>query len=224
MVSSIGGTGGTGASYSSQMVEKMFKAKGTTGDGKLDAGEIHQAWTGGSQSSTSLDSLFSAFDSDGDDVISELELDSGLSILFQEMKNQSVDAGSSSDRSAELFAMMDGNGDGGIDQDEMTQFQANAPHGPPPPGGPPPGGLSTEELFSEMDTDESGGISENEFTEAMAETEESSTAPVTSAAERESSETDISRLLISALQSYLKNAAGDYAEKTATTGSVSSYA
>lgn len=117
MVSSIS-SGGMSSTYISQMREKMFQKLDSSGDGKLDSSEISKALGGGSQSSDSASSLITALDTDEDGLLSQLELDAGMSKLHQEMK--SAQSGNEED----LFSRIDTDGDGSVSKEE---FVSNRP-------------------------------------------------------------------------------------------------
>jgi Ca2+-binding EF-hand superfamily protein len=59
----------------------------------------------------------------------------------------------------ELFARLDSNGDGAVDQDELTASLT-----PPPP---PPPQISSDELFSQLDADGDGNVTATELSSAL---------------------------------------------------------
>lgn len=151
MVSSIS-SGGMSSTYISQMREKMFQKLDSSGDGKLDSSEISKALSGGSQSSDSASSLISALDTDEDGLLSQLELDAGMSKLHQEMK--SAQSGNEED----LFSRIDTDGDGSVSKEE---FVSNRPED-----------VSEEqatELWGQLDSSGAGSLTASQFASAMAE-------------------------------------------------------
>jgi len=70
------------------MRQKMFSQIDTSGDGSIDKNEI--AALTAQNTSTLLEDLFGKLDIDQDDLISQIEFDSGLAKLEQQMKNGSA--------------------------------------------------------------------------------------------------------------------------------------
>ena len=156
MISSISSTGGS-SSYIAQMQAKLFKAMDTSGDGKIDKSELTSAYESAGASSSNVDSIISGLDTDDDAAISQLEFESGLSQLQQQMKANRTEEESSSDKDTEMFSKIDTNGDGTVSSDELATFKAQGPEGGP----------TTEEMLSQLDTDGSGDVSQSEFTSGM---------------------------------------------------------
>lgn len=140
--------------------EKLFSKLDANGDGGIDASELSDfmsyAATQGSGSTPQTDSaqLFNTLDSDGDGSVSQSELAQGAKSLFDALRAQlmsssdgasgaQASSASSADKpdAQSLFAQMDANGDGSIDQNELGTFMSNAMPPPPPPGEGGQGGL-----------------------------------------------------------------------------------
>lgn len=141
MVSSIGSS----AVFSS-LQQKLFTKLDTNGSGGIDKTELSEfmsfaaSQSGGTQATDSA-ALFSSIDSDGDGAISQTELSDGAKSLFDQLRAQLMTSANETSEpkpvekpsSEDLFAKIDVNGDGSIDQDELGSFmEANPP--PPPPG------------------------------------------------------------------------------------------
>jgi Ca2+-binding EF-hand superfamily protein len=130
--------------------EKLFSKLDVNGDGGIDQSELgnfldYVSSATGSTSQTDTSQLFKTLDADGDGAISKQELTDGAKKLFEQLRTQL--ASTQSDKtdeshkpdSKELFAKIDSNGDGSIDQDELSTFLSQKPeHGPGGHGG---GGL-----------------------------------------------------------------------------------
>ena len=168
------------------------------------------ASSSGTQATDSSE-LFSKLDADGDGAVSQTELSDGAKALFDQLRTQLMSAaaakasettststsetdavsGSDSVSSAtsttkpdptELFAKIDANGDGSIDQDELGSFmEANRPPPPPRgegPGGPDgPGGHRGGGMFSKIESllDQ---YRSNSTTDSTAETEATSSLSI----------------------------------------------
>jgi Ca2+-binding EF-hand superfamily protein len=158
MVSSVGGAAGYSAAAmcSAQsrgpaaLQEKLFNKLDVNGDGGIDQSELgsfldYVSSASGSTTQTDTSQLFKTLDADGDGAISKQELTDGAKKLFEQLRTQLASAQSDkADEShkpdpQELFAKMDANGDGSIDQSELSTFLSQKPeHGQGGHGG---GGL-----------------------------------------------------------------------------------
>jgi Ca2+-binding EF-hand superfamily protein len=169
MVSSVTGSAGFSTAMLSgsqqadktALQEKLFSKLDVNGDGGVDESELNDflsyaASATGSTSATSSADLFKNIDSDGDGSISKTEMADGAKSLFDELRTQlmskSGEAGppppppaEDSDEQQQLFAQIDADGSGSIDQTELGTFlEQTKPQmttqGPPPSGGPGGGG------------------------------------------------------------------------------------
>lgn len=125
--------------------EKLFTKLDSNGDGGIDKTELSDFMSFAAQSSgtqaTDGAALFSSIDSDGDGAITQTELSDGAKALFDELRAQLMTSGQETSEAKavekpnveDLFATIDANGDGSIDQDELGTFMSTNP--PPPPGG-----------------------------------------------------------------------------------------
>jgi Ca2+-binding EF-hand superfamily protein len=141
MISSVG----SGAVFSSALLsgnqslkEKLFTQLDTNGDGGIDKAELDEllskaASSRGAGAPDSAD-LFSSIDADGDGAITESELSDGAKTLFDQLRTQLIAGAAKGTENAfektfvekpdteELFAKIDANGNGSIDQDELGSF------------------------------------------------------------------------------------------------------
>ncbi|MEJ1962583.1 MAG: EF-hand domain-containing protein [Gammaproteobacteria bacterium] len=137
---------------SSALQEKLFSKLDVNGDGGIDASELGQfmdfatsSTSGASQAGGAAD-LFKSLDTDGDGSLSKTELSDGAKKLFDELRTQLIssasgtpDAKATANRpekpdASQLFATIDSNGDGSIDQSELGTFLQSKPAGPPSGG------------------------------------------------------------------------------------------
>jgi Ca2+-binding EF-hand superfamily protein len=137
--------------------EKLFSKLDVNADGGVDKSELNDflsyaAAATGSTSATSSADLFKTIDSDGDGSISKTEMADGAKSLFDELRTQLMSKSGEaappppppaedSDDQQQLFAQIDADGNGSLDQTELGTFlEQTKPQGPPPSGGPGGGG------------------------------------------------------------------------------------
>ena len=141
--------------------EKLFSKLDVNGDGGVNESELNDflsyaASATGSTSATSTADLFKTIDSDGDGSISKTEMTDGAKSLFDELRMQLMSKGGEAappppppaedaDDQQQLFAQIDVDGNGSIDQTELGTFLEQAKsqmtnQEPPPSGGPGGGG------------------------------------------------------------------------------------
>jgi Ca2+-binding EF-hand superfamily protein len=121
--------------------EKLFSKLDVNGDGGIDQSELgdfldYVSSATGSTTQTDTSQLFKTLDADGDGAISKQDLTDGAQKLFEELRTQlastqteKADKSHKPD-SKELFANIDANGDGSIDQSELSTFLSQKPgHG-----------------------------------------------------------------------------------------------
>lgn len=131
--------------------ENLFSKLDVDGNGSIDATELssfmsYAASASGAASATDSSALFGTLDADGDGAISQTEMADGAKSLFDELRTQLLSGSDDTEEAAPpeppdataMFAQIDANGDGSIDQSELGTFFEQGPP-PPPPGGPPPG-------------------------------------------------------------------------------------
>jgi Ca2+-binding EF-hand superfamily protein len=162
MVSSVSGCAGYSAALQSAsqargmrdpaaLQEKLFSKLDVDGSGGIDQSELKDFLSfaaSSTQGSSQVDSAqaFSALDSDGDGSVTSTELADGARSLFDALRSQLATSDSArpppppapgSEQDAnDLFATMDANGDGAIDQDELGTFlSANTAQAAPERGG-----------------------------------------------------------------------------------------
>jgi len=142
--------------------EKLFSKLDVNGDGGVDESELNDflsyaSSATGTSSTTSSTDLLESIDTDGDGSISKTEMADGAKSLFDALRTQLMSKSDeaapppppstdeASDDQQQLFAKIDSNGDGSIDQSELGSFveQTKSQDGPqdaPPAGGPGGGG------------------------------------------------------------------------------------
>ena len=143
---------GSGSRGPQALQEKLFSKLDVNNDGGIDQNELGQfldyvSSSTGSTSQTDTSQLFKTLDSDGDGTISKQELTDGSKKLFEELRTQLIGSQSGSASSSttdstsataatdesqdakkqELFAKIDTNGDGSIDQSELGTFLSQKP-------------------------------------------------------------------------------------------------
>lgn len=159
MVDGIGSYNSSINASSTTMRQNVFNKTDTDGDGFLSKLEVTAAIP---NDTSNVDDLFTVLDSDGDELISQDEFDTGMAFFDQmmqigfSMKMESMGPPPppppSSESSAEKFSQIDTNGDGAIDIDELTADIESKGIG-----------VDASQLFSEIDTDGDGKITSEEF-------------------------------------------------------------
>jgi len=134
------------------MRQKMFNQIDTSGDGSIDKNEI--AALTEQNTSTLLEDLFGKLDIDQDDLISQIEFDSGLAKLEQQMKQGGAGMSAVSGMQPppppeKIFDTADTNKDGVVSKDELAAVMGQ-------------NGGNIDDLFSKVDTDGDGFISRTE--------------------------------------------------------------
>ncbi|MBK8159018.1 MAG: EF-hand domain-containing protein [Rhodospirillaceae bacterium] len=133
MISSNYGTAGPGTAALSQMRQQLYAKLDANEDGGIDETEFVAGATAGSSSAgssteTLAKEMFSSFDGDSDGKLTQDELQSGFQKLSDQMRAALIEQQEASrpqPRSAEqLFAKLDSNSDGGVDE---AEFIAGAP-------------------------------------------------------------------------------------------------
>jgi hypothetical protein len=93
--------------------------------------------------------------------------------LFDQLRSQLMTSGNETSQAAEkptvedLFANIDANGDGSIDEDELSSFMASNPPPPPPGEGRGHGGGLFSKLESLLDQYRSTATTETETSSAL---------------------------------------------------------
>ena len=181
-----------------KMREKLFSKADSDGNGSVDASELQSMLArlsgnsaGGDSSSTNAADLLKKLDADGNGSLNSTELDAGMRVLtgppastMQFAQSRSGDAEvSATDASAvgaggragdDLFAKIDGNGDGSIDAGELATFKEQMTQAL---DGNDPGAASTgsddtsaaAEIVDRLDANGDGKLSESEFDAARPE-------------------------------------------------------
>jgi Ca2+-binding EF-hand superfamily protein len=147
----ISGISSSTAASLSEMRQAMFNKIDTSGDGSIDKDEmaalIHQ------NTSTLVDGLFGNLDADQDGLISQIESDSGLAKLGQQMKHSGVGmsavSGTQPPPPEKVFDTADVNEDGVVSKEELAAVIGQ-------------NGGNIDDLFSKVDTDGDGVISRTE--------------------------------------------------------------
>ena len=193
MVSGISGSGAfSPTSYSRtstpdpvKMLEKVFTKIDANGDDRIDKDELsafleQASSTSGVNSSSDLDELFSVMDADGNGSITQQEASNAIGDILKQLQGQMMNARiggmggmpppppmgpppDTAESDEEMFSSIDTNGDGYIDQTEistmlesLSQNQDTISDGP-----------DVADLLSRDDTDGDGQISQDEFTTAI---------------------------------------------------------
>ncbi|SEB17626.1 XopAW family type III secretion system calcium-binding effector [Variovorax sp. YR216] len=165
-------TGFTNSSSTAELLTKMD----SDGNGTLSSDELAKGMqgmmppppdgggTGGS------DDLFSKIDSDGDSLVSKVEMQIFLAKMTPDGEADSASGSTDTTKSDELFAKLDTDGDGSLSQSEFDAGRpeagaqtAQAPGGTPPAGGAGGGGgggaVSGVTTYDPLDTNEDGVVS-----------------------------------------------------------------
>ncbi|WP_374653745.1 EF-hand domain-containing protein [Dongia sp.] len=164
MISTNYGAAGPSAAALSQMRQQLFAKLDANEDGGVDQAEFLSG-AGVSESSTDTaketlaTELFNSFDSDGDGKLTQDELETGFQKLSDDMRAtliQQQEASRPQPPSAEeMFAKLDGNSDGGVDE---AEFIAGAPQ-----DGNGPSATELKEMFASFDTDGDGSLTSEEL-------------------------------------------------------------
>ncbi|MDP1993338.1 MAG: EF-hand domain-containing protein [Syntrophales bacterium] len=133
----------------SEMRQKMFNQIDTSGDGSIDKNEMAALIE--QNTSTLVEDLFSKVDTDQDGLISQIESDSGLAKMGQQMKHggagMSAVSGTQPPPPPEkVFDTADVNEDGVVSKEELSAVIGQ-------------NGNNIDDLFSKVDTDGDGVIS-----------------------------------------------------------------
>lgn len=185
-----------------EISQQIFSQIDTNGDGSIAKTEITDLIQ--QNLATLVNGIFDNFDTDKDGVINQIESDSGLAKLGQEMKNiGGILAASGSPPPEEVFDTADTNKDGVVSKEELAAVIQN--------------GGNIDKLFSKVDTNSDGLISLTEgetlrkqMTEQMQqeETANSGTNDISGIGQSWKSE------MFNALLKILSTAAGSSGEST----------
>jgi Ca2+-binding EF-hand superfamily protein len=147
----ISGISSSNAASLSEMRQAMFNKIDTSGDGSIDKSEITALIE--QNTSTLVDGLFGNLDADQDGLISQIESDSGLAKLGQQMKHgrpgMSAVSGTQPPPPEKVFDTADVNEDGVVSKEELAAVIGQ-------------NGGNIDDLFSKVDTDGDGVISRTE--------------------------------------------------------------
>lgn len=143
----------------SQMQTKMFAKIDTDSSGGVDKTELQTVFANASQKTgVSLDAekLFTTMDSNADGSLSSDELASGLKDVMPPPPSTLAFAQGRSSNTGEhdLFAKVDGNSDGSVDQAEMTAFTDKMKAET---------GRDSPTSFAKLDSDSDGKLTQDEF-------------------------------------------------------------
>jgi Ca2+-binding EF-hand superfamily protein len=136
----------------SEMRQKMFNQIDTSGDGSIDKNEMAALIE--QNTSTLVEDLFSKVDTDQDGLISQIESDSGLAKMGQQMKHggagmPAVSGTQPPPPPEKVFDTADVNEDGVVSKEELSAVIGQ-------------NGGNIDDLFSKVDTDGDGVISRTE--------------------------------------------------------------
>lgn len=164
MISTSYSTAGPNAAALSQMRQQLFSKLDGNEDGGIDKAEflsgagVSESQTGTSQE-TLATQLFESFDSDSDGKLTQDELETGFQKLSDQMRATLIQQQEASrpqpPSPEELFAKLDSNSDGGVDE---AEFIAGAPQ-----DGRGPGESELKEMFASFDTDGDGSLTSEEL-------------------------------------------------------------
>jgi Ca2+-binding EF-hand superfamily protein len=147
----ISGISSSTAASLSEMRQAMFNKIDTSGDGSIDKDEMTALIQ--QNTSTLVDGLFGNLDADQDGLISQIESDSGLAKLGQQMKHSgagmSAVSGTQPPPPEKVFDTADVNEDGVVSKEELAAVVGQ-------------NGGNIDDLFSKVDTDDDGVISRTE--------------------------------------------------------------
>jgi Ca2+-binding EF-hand superfamily protein len=143
----------------SALRQQMFNKIDTNGDGSIDKSEMTALIEGNTSSLVS--SIFGSQDSDQDGLISQIEFDSTMAQLGQQMKQGGGTSAASGPPPPpeKVFDTADTNKDGVVTKDELAAVIGD-------------GGGNIDELFSQVDTDGDGSITRAEDNAFLAKMKE----------------------------------------------------
>jgi Ca2+-binding EF-hand superfamily protein len=133
-----------------EMWQKMFNKTDTNSDGSIDKTEMSTLLQ--QNTSSVVDDIFSQLDTNQDNLISQIESNSGLAKLEQEMKNGGAGMSAMSGMPPppeKVFETADTDKDGFVSKDELSAVMGK-------------NGGDIDKLFSKVDTDGDGLISRTE--------------------------------------------------------------
>ncbi|MBN1213050.1 MAG: EF-hand domain-containing protein [candidate division Zixibacteria bacterium] len=156
MISGIQGNVNISSDMMLQMREKMFSKTDVNGDGQIDQSEMSSfadQMAKRAEGKFNVEDVFTQGDTDGDGVLSKEEF---MALRPPQPRKPEVSSEEMQQKQAELFAAIDQNGDGSIDESEMEEFASEmaARTGQSD---------NIENFFLEGDTNGDGVISEDEF-------------------------------------------------------------
>jgi Ca2+-binding EF-hand superfamily protein len=204
----VSGISSSSTASLSEMRQKMLSQIDTNGDGSIDKSEMT---TFVQQNTSSIfDELFNNLDTDKDNLISQIESNSGLAKLGQEMKNRGagMPGVSGPPPPEKVFDTADTNEDGMVSKDELSAVMGS-------------NGDDISKLFNEVDTDGDGLISRTEDEAFRAKIPEQMQQSVSSNSSTDSV-TDLSQDWQSGLFNALLNSL--FASASSTNNSTSLYA
>lgn len=220
-MSSISGAGASSSAASMQtrmvdpakLQQKLLAKLDTNGDKSIDKNELKSfvdfvsTQTGGTSTAdtsaaSSTDALFSTLDSDSDGSISSTELADNGKALFDQLRDQLRNSQLSSSEAppppppmhgdeSDMFAKIDANSDGSIEESELTSFISEGIGGSGQ-------GPSVDDILARDDTDGDGAISFAEFQSAMSQRPERSEQSASEAQDG----MQLGRLIASLLEQY----------------------
>ncbi len=165
----------SGGGYAPPNIGQLFSKLDTNQDGSVDKSEFVAGANGSQESSSSstvADQLFSLFDSDQDGKLTKGELQTGFQKLGDGLKSllisQQETPGSSSSggpggpggagpKADQLFASLDSDQSGSVDEAEFLKGPADAP------AGSGPSDAEKKQLFTQFDTNQDGSLSKSEL-------------------------------------------------------------
>jgi Ca2+-binding EF-hand superfamily protein len=164
MISTSYGAAGSSTAALSQMRQQLFAKLDTDESGGIDKAEFLKG-AGASESATDSSKetlatqLFESFDSDSDGKLTQDELETGFQKLSDGMRATLIQQQEASrpqpPSPEEMFAKLDSNSDGGVDESE---FIAGAPQ-----DGRGPSESQLKETFASFDTDGDGSLTSDEL-------------------------------------------------------------
>jgi Ca2+-binding EF-hand superfamily protein len=164
MISTSYGTAGSSTAALSQMRQQLFAKLDTDESGGIDKAEFLKG-AGASESATDstketlATQLFESFDSDSDGKLTQDELETGFQKLSDAMRATLIQQQEASrpqpPSPEEMFAKLDSNSDGGVDE---AEFIAGAPQ-----DGRGPSESELKEMFASFDTDADGSLTSDEL-------------------------------------------------------------